>query len=143
MTAKNQNRMTIGALACAAGVNVETIRFYQRRGLMTQPERPQGGIRRYTNEDMSRLAFIKSAQKLGFRLDEILQLLQLEDGANCAAISELARAHLLEVQQRLASLRRMETALSALVKKCSSVPGNGQVKCPLIKALHATSVSTL
>ena len=75
--------LTIGVLAEAAGVNVETIRFYQRKGLMQEPDRPQGGIRRYGEADLARVRFIKSAQRLGFSLDEIGDLLELEDGSHC------------------------------------------------------------
>lgn len=82
---------TIGALARAAGVNVETIRFYQRRGLMPEPERPWGGIRRYARQDADRLRFIKSAQRLGFALDEVIELLRLEDGSHCEEARRLAR----------------------------------------------------
>ena len=81
--------LTIGDLAKAAGVNLETIRFYQRKGLMPEPERPQGGIRRYDQNDLSRLHFIKTAKRLGFSLDETAQLLQLDDGASCVQ----ARTH--------------------------------------------------
>jgi len=72
--------LTIGALAKAAGVNVETIRFYQRKRLLSEPERPLGGIRRYGSADVARVKFVKSAQRLGFSLDEVGQLLTLEDG---------------------------------------------------------------
>lgn len=80
---QSDGSMTIGDLAKAAGVNVETIRFYQRKGLMPEPDRPLGSIRRYGRTDQSRLSFIKSAKRLGFSLDETAQLLQLEDGESC------------------------------------------------------------
>ena len=99
----------------------------QRRCLTAEPERPPGGARRYTDEDLSRL---------GFSLDEILQLLCLDDGANCEAVLELAAAHLVDVRMRLASLVPMEAALSVLVSECSSLDRRDQVKCPLIAALH-------
>ena len=82
--------LTIGVLAEAAGVNVETIRFYQRKGLMQEPDRPLGGIRRYGEADMARVRFIKSAQRLGFSLDEIADLLKLEDGSQCNEAREQA-----------------------------------------------------
>jgi DNA-binding transcriptional MerR regulator len=75
--------LTIGGLAKAAGVNVETIRFYQRKGLMREPDRPPGGIRRYGEADLARVRFIKSAQRLWFSLDEVGDLLKLEDGSHC------------------------------------------------------------
>ena len=72
--------LTIGGFAKAAGVNVETIRFYQRKGLLLEPDRPYGSIRRYGQTDVARVKFVKSAQRLGFSLDEIAELLTLEDG---------------------------------------------------------------
>lgn len=85
------NSMTIGGLARAANVNVETIRYYQRRGLLSEPKRPPGGIRRYGFADIDRLTFVKTAQHLGFSLDEISDLLRLEDGTHCEEAS-LCRA---------------------------------------------------
>src|SRR3546814_12620913 len=82
--------LTIGAFAKAAGVNVETIRFYQRKGLLTEPGRPYGSIRRYGAVDVTRVRFVKSAQRLGFSLDEIAELLSLDDGAHCDEASPLA-----------------------------------------------------
>ena len=127
-------QLTIGAFAKAAGVNVETIRFYQRRGLLAEPERPLGGIRRYGEADVARLRFVKSAQRLGFSLDEIAELLRLEDGAHCREAATLATLRLADVRARLADLRRMERALSGLVRRCGS--RRGQVSCPLIDALR-------
>src|SRR5574337_1154962 len=78
-----QDTFSIGAFAKAAGVNVETIRFYQRKRLLAEPARPPGGIRRYGNAEVARVKFVKSAQRLGFSLDEVAQLLRLEDGTHC------------------------------------------------------------
>lgn len=78
-----KNMMTIGTLAKMAGMHVETIRYYQRRGLMAVPEKPYGGIRRYNENALARLHFIRSAQWLGFSLDETSELLKLEDGTHC------------------------------------------------------------
>ncbi|WP_372661546.1 Hg(II)-responsive transcriptional regulator [Hydrogenophaga sp.] len=125
--------MTIGVLAKAADVNVETVRFYQRKGLMPEPGRPAGGIRRYGDADRSRLHFIKSAQRLGFSLDEIAELLQLDDGASCAQARTRAEAKLADVQARLADLQRMEAALTDLIRLCGAT--RGKVRCPLIDAL--------
>ena len=125
---------TIGAFADAGGVNVETIRFYQRKGLLTEPDKPLGGIRRYGREDVTRVRFIKSAQRLGFSLDEIAELLRLEDGAHCQEASSLATRKLMDVRERLADLSRMEKVLSELVGACNSRSGN--VTCPLIASLQ-------
>ncbi len=126
---------TIGALAEAAGVNVETIRFYQRKGLMQEPVWPQGGIRCHGQADLARVRFTKSAQRLGFSLDEIAQLLELEDGSHCTEAREQAEHKLADVRTRLADLSKIEGALQGLVGRCCAA--SGQVQCPLIAALQA------
>ncbi len=126
--------LTIGAFAKAGGVNVETIRFYQRKGLLPEPERPIGGIRRYGPADVDRVKFVKSAQRLGFNLEEVAQLLKLEDGTHCHEAADLAAARLVDVRLRLTDLQRMEATLSHLVKACGS--RQGKVSCPLIASLH-------
>ncbi|CAJ0899198.1 Hg(II)-responsive transcriptional regulator [Ralstonia flatus] len=126
--------MTIGALARAAGVNVETIRFYQRKGLMPEPDRPLGSIRRYGADELGRIRFIKSAQRLGFSLDEVADLLELEDGTQCQQAREQGRKKLDDVRVRIADLKRIEAALTDLVSRCSAT--RGRVRCPLIDALH-------
>ena len=131
---KKPETLTIGALAEAAGVNVETIRFYQRKGLMQEPDRPLGGIRRYAGTDLARVRFIKSAQRLGFSLDEIADLLRLEDGSHCTEAREQAEHKLAQVRARLADLQRIEGALQGLVERCCAT--GGQVQCPLIAALQ-------
>jgi len=126
--------LTIGAFAKAAGVNVETIRFYQRKGLVHEPDRPYGGIRRYDQSHVMRVRFIKSAQRLGFRLDEIGDLLSLDDGAHCAQASTMAERKLTDIREKLADLTRMEAALSDLILACHST--RGSVSCPLITSLQ-------
>jgi MerR family mercuric resistance operon transcriptional regulator len=125
---------TIGTLAETAGVNVETIRFYQRKGLMPEPEKPYGSIRRYGAADLARVRFIKSAQRLGFSLDEIGELLKLEDGAHCSEARQLAEHKLVDVRQKLGDLQRIEAVLAGLVARCSAV--RGRVNCPLIASLQ-------
>ena len=125
---------TIGALAETAGVNVETIRFYQRKGLMPEPEKPYGSIRRYGTAELARVRFIKSAQRLGFSLEEIGELLQLEDGARCSEARQLAEQKLVDVRQKLSDLQRIESVLAGLVARCSAV--RGRVNCPLIASLQ-------
>jgi MerR family mercuric resistance operon transcriptional regulator len=125
---------TIGALAETAGVNVETIRFYQRKGLMPEPEKPYGGIRRYAAADLARVRFIKSAQRLGFSLDEIGELLKLEDGARCSEARQLAERKLVDVRRKLGDLQRIESVLAELVARCSAL--RGRVNCPLIASLQ-------
>lgn len=126
--------LTIGAFAKAAGVNVETIRFYQRKGLLPEPDKPYGGIRRYGEPDVARVRFVKSAQRLGFNLDEIGDLLQLDDGTHCEAASQLAERKLQDVRAKMADLARMEAVLSEQVRACHDRQGNAA--CPLIAALH-------
>lgn len=135
---KNQlENLTIGAFAKASGVNVETVRFYQRKGLLAEPYKPYGRIRRYDLADVARVRFVKSAQRLGFSLDEIIELLRLEDGTHCEEASRLAEHKLNDVQEKLDDLKRMESALSGLVRACHS--RKGSVSCPLIASLQAAN----
>lgn len=129
-----ETRMTIGALAHAAAVNVETIRFYHRRGLLPLPHKPPGGVRNYSESDLARVRFIRSAQDLGFSLAEVLLLLRLDDGTHCADASEIGAQKLGEVRRRLRELRRVEAALARLVRRCRV--GRGRISCPLIGTLH-------
>jgi len=126
--------LTIGAFAKAAGVNVETIRFYQLKGLLPQPERRYGRIRRYGEADVARVKFVKSAQRLGFSLDEIAELLLLEDGTHCKEARKLAEHKLKDVREKLVDLTSMETALAELVHACQARKGN--VCCPLVASLQ-------
>ncbi|MGB6486273.1 MAG: Hg(II)-responsive transcriptional regulator [Steroidobacteraceae bacterium] len=130
-------RCTIGALARQAGVNVETIRYYQRRGLVPEPAKPLGGIRHYAPEHVQRLRFIKRAQQLGFSLEEVGDLLSLEDGLHCREVEEIAGQKLATVRQRIAQLKTIESALATLVRRCSS--NKGRVRCPLIAALESAT----
>lgn len=130
---KREDDWTIGGLAKAAAVNVETVRYYQRRGLLPEPDKPVGGIRRYGQAELARLGFIKSAQRLGFSLDEVALLLKLEDGAGCVEARTIAEKKLADVQQRIADLQRMESALRQMVATCAAQKGS--VSCPMIAAL--------
>jgi MerR family mercuric resistance operon transcriptional regulator len=130
---------TIGTLARQAGLNVETIRYYQRRGLVPEPPKPPGGIRRYAPEHARRLRFIKQAQQLGFSLEEVEELLSLEDGLHCREVEELAGRKLAAVRQRIAQLTTIETVLAALVEKCRG--NRGKLKCPLISSLDRAGES--
>ena len=126
--------LTIGVLARMAQVNVETIRFYQRKGLMPEPDRPAGGIRRYGVDDVSRVAFIQSAQRLGFTLDDVAELLALEDGSSCARARTKAEAKLADVRAKVHDLERIEHVLTKLISQCNDA--KGKVRCPLIAALQ-------
>lgn len=131
---KPQENLTIGAFARAAGVSVETIRFYQRERLLPEPDKPQGSIRRYGSADVTRVRFVKSAQRLGFSLDEIAELLELDDGAHCDEARAQAEQKLADVRARLADLQSIEKVLVELVAQCSAA--SGQVRCPLIASLQ-------
>lgn len=130
-------RYTIGTLAREVSLNVETIRYYQRRGLVQEPRRPPGGIRRYAEEHARRLRFIREAQKLGFSLDEVGELLSLEDGLHCREVEEIAGQKLAAVRDRIAQLGRIETVLTVLVGKCHG--NRGKLRCPLISSLESPS----
>ena len=126
-------QMTIGQLAAAAGVNVETVRYYQRRDLLAVPERPAGSIGRYAPSALTRLRFIKRAQSLGFTLDDVQALLSLDDGRGCSAARQIGEHKLADVRQRLQALRALEAALQDLVSRCSTA--KRKVNFPLIADL--------
>jgi MerR family mercuric resistance operon transcriptional regulator len=125
--------ITVGQLARAAAVNVETVRYYQRIGLLPMPRRDFGSIRRYLANDLKRIRFIKRAQKLGFSLDEVALLLGLSDGRHCAETKALAETRLAVVEEKIADLEAIRQALKGLVAKCSR--GSRGCGCPVIDAL--------
>jgi len=127
--------LTIGRLADEAGVNVETIRYYQRRGLMLEPDRPLNGQRRYSVAVVKRVRFIKRAQVLGFTLDEVGSLLELDEARACADTRELAAYKLQVIEGKLADLKAMRKALTALLRQCDT--GSTKGCCPIIHALAA------
>lgn len=110
--------LTIGRLAAAGGVGVETIRFYQRKGLLEQPTR-DGGIRRYGSEDVRRLKFIKQAQTAGFTLAEIAELLELDAGEDRARARALARERIKALDERIAELEQARDSLRRLASECA------------------------
>ena len=125
--------MTIGALAAAAGVHVETVRYYQRRGLLPQPIRPRGGVRRYGEGDAERLRFIKRAQAMGYTLAEIDTLLALQTRRSCRATRELAAAKLQIVDIRIRELRRLRREIVLLIAGCDA--NNEDTRCPMMDRL--------
>ncbi len=130
-----QPPITIGRLAKAAGVGVETIRFYEREGLLAAPSRTASGYRQYPPETAERLGFIRRAKALGFSLAEIQELLHLANPTgDRARVKTLADHKLAEIDQRVEELQRMRRALSELTRQCS---GHGPVEgCPIIEALN-------
>jgi len=125
--------LTIGQLAEAAGVNVETIRYYQRRGLLDEPIKPLGGHRRYPTDLAKRVCFIKRAQALGFTLTEVAGLLRLSDPCACAEARELAAHKMALIEQKMTDLAAMHDALAGLVQQCDVEQEDGA--CPIIHAL--------
>ena len=123
---------TIGQLANQAEVNVETIRYYERRGLINRPDKPRVGYRQYSAEILDKLRFIKRAKTLGFKLDEVRNLLILSDG-HCVDVQLLAQQKLSHIQARLKDLHRLEDALEDLVGQCSS--SVNKAHCPIIENL--------
>ena len=125
--------MTIGKLAKASDVHIETIRYYQRRGLLPEPPRPARSVRRYDTDTVARLGFIRRAQELGFTLEEVKALLRLGETPNCRDARSLAARKLSLVESRLAGLARMRTALRSLIVQCDR---GGARRCPIIESLQ-------
>jgi MerR family mercuric resistance operon transcriptional regulator len=121
---------TIGSLAAAGGVGVETIRFYQRRGLLEQPAR-ESGIRRYGIEDLRRLRFIRQAQTAGFTLHEIDELLHLDAGEDRGRARELAKARIKSLDEKIADLVRARQALQRLARECGEASSG---PCPILSS---------
>ena len=126
--------LTIGKLARAADVGVDTVRFYERAGLLKKPTRSASGYRLYDAADAARLRFIRRAKALGFSLDEIVELLKLNDGGGRrSAVRALAEKRLVEIEQKLVDFGRMRDTLRGLVNQCH---GEGSlVGCPIIETV--------
>jgi MerR family mercuric resistance operon transcriptional regulator len=125
--------MTIGALAKAAGVNVETIRYYQRRGLLDEPAKPPGGQRRYADAVVGRMGFIRRAQQLGFSLEEVKSLLELSHGKRPLETRAMCERKHAELSRRVGQLNHMRRKLKALIGK--SLRSKLDAPCPIIGAL--------
>ena len=124
---------TIAKLADAAGVNIETVRYYQRRGIIAEPRRANGGFRAYDATHVERLRFIRRAQELGFSLDDAAELMSLSRLANRTRLREIARMRATEIRQRIARLDAIANALESLADCCEhTAPGH---PCPIIAAL--------
>lgn len=131
------SRLTIGSVAKAAGVNLETIRFYERRGLLPEPPRTDGGYRVFPPETIRRIRFIKRAQELGFSLREIQELLALrvDSRTSCADVRRRAQAKIADVEQKMRALQVIRKALVRLTAACT---GRGPVSaCPIIESLDS------
>ena len=125
---------TIGALSKGTGCNIETIRYYERIGLLPEPPRSPGGHRLYGEDHLRRLTFIRRSRELGFTLDEVRGLLRLVDGGEytCAEVKALTLDHVAEVRRKLADLRRMKRVLEEMAAECE---GGEVPECPIIDAL--------
>ena len=126
-------RDTIGGLAKEAGVGVETVRYYQRRGLLPEPARPPGEVRRYGKEDVKRLKFIRSAQAAGFTLAEIGELIALDASDDRARARELAQARVAAIDVKIADLKEARDALAGLATDCASKRSG---PCPILRAFE-------
>lgn len=127
------DNLTIGALAKRSGVNVETIRYYQRRHLLQEPPKRTGGYRQYSLKTEKRLRFIKRAQTLGFTLEEISGLLGLDERKACLETREAASQKLILIEEKISDLSRMKKALSRLVRACDA--SSAGEPCPIIHLL--------
>ena len=128
---------TIGQLASAAGVNVETVRYYQRRQLIDLPAKPQHGYRTYPLDTLHKIKFIKRAQELGFSLMEIGRLLSLSTG-DCSTVQSLAERKLLNINNKIADLHRMQVVLVELLEACEA--NRDPQTCPIVESLASEFV---
>ncbi|MFE3757037.1 MerR family DNA-binding protein [Nocardia tengchongensis] len=128
--------MRSGELAAQAGVNAQTLRYYERRGLLTPPPRSASGYRSYPDEAVTSVRFIKRAQDLGFSLDEIEELLDLADGGpeDCDSARALARNRVAQLAERIADLQRMQRSLTELIATCQRP--REQRSCPILTSLQ-------
>ncbi|WP_306131932.1 MerR family transcriptional regulator [Roseivivax marinus] len=136
MTITNPRGYLIGVLSAETGVKIETIRYYERVGLMPEPSRSPGGNRQYDHDQLKRLAFIRRSRDLGFRLDEIRALLGMVDAQDisCGDVHALTMQHLSAVREKIARLRQMERVLAEMAEHCA----RGDVpSCPIVDALFA------
>lgn len=126
--------LTIGKLAKETGTNIETIRYYERRGLIPEPPRRESGYREFSHKYVERILFIKRAQTLGFTLKEVLELLTMADGvADCKDIKKFAEDKINDIENRIRDFKKIKKVLHDLVKRC---PDKGKVSdCPIIESL--------
>ena len=129
-----RSRSSIGTLSKLTGCNIETIRYYERIGLLPAPPRTQGGHRLYGEAHLKRLTFIRRSRELGFTLNDVRGLLQLVDGGHytCAEVRDMTLQHLDEIRCKVADLRRLERVLKEMAAQCT---GDDVPECPVIDAL--------
>lgn len=131
--------LTIGKVADQTGYNIETIRFYEKEGLLPKPNRTEGGHRLYTEEMVKRLVFVRRARELGFSMNEIRQLLTIVDGnlISCERVKTITDIHIKEIRSKITDLKKMERILSDLSNQCS---GKDIPECPIIDALQNSQI---
>lgn len=136
VTGKADSQITIGVLARRTGCNVETIRFYEKIGVLPKPRRTESGRRIYGEDLVRRMTFIRRARELGFTLDEIRALLRLADARHvpCSEVKDMAIGHRADIQAKVADLRRMQSVLDTLIAQCQAGDQSG---CPLIETLFS------
>jgi Cu(I)-responsive transcriptional regulator len=133
MLEQHMESIGIGTLAKLAGVGIDTVRYYERAGLVAPSRRLASGYRRYTTQELTRLRFIRRAQALGFSLKEVRELLAITAQRDVARVKRSAQAKLADVEQRIAALDKVRRALTTLIAAC---PGHGRTAdCPILKAL--------
>jgi MerR family transcriptional regulator, mercuric resistance operon regulatory protein len=134
ITSSRDSMLLIGALSKRSEVNIETIRFYERIGILPKPPRSTAGYRVYGHDHLKRLSFVRRSRELGFSLDEVRGLLKLVDGERytCAEVKTITLDHLADVRRKIADLRRLEDTLADVAGKCR---GGKVPKCPVIDAL--------
>ncbi len=127
--------LMIGQVSVLTGCNIETIRYYEKEGMLPPPGRTTGGHRLYSSKLVQRLRFIRRSRELGFSLAEIRQLLEIVDGehVSCVKVKEIADLHLLDIREKITDLRKMETTLAELARQCS---GRDVPDCPIVEVLQ-------
>ncbi|MBI1981409.1 MAG: helix-turn-helix domain-containing protein [Methylocystis sp.] len=133
---KAKDGLPIGEMSKQSGVNIETIRYYEKIGVMPAPRRSANGYRLYGADHLKRLSFVRRSRELGFSLDEIRGLLRLVDGHayTCAQVRQLTLDHLAEIRRKIADLKRLKRVMEEMAAQCS---GDRAPECPIIDALFA------
>ncbi len=136
ITASRPSSLSIGELSRLTGVNIETIRYYERIGIMPVPPRTEGGQRIYGEDHLKRLAFVRRSRELGFSLDEVRALLDLvgAHALTCADVRNMALGHIVDIRQKVKDLRKLERVLTDLADRCH---GRKVPECPLLDTLNA------
>ena len=140
ITNSGAGRLTIGQLSTTSGVNIETIRYYERIQLLDAPPRTRGGHRSYNGADVRRLRFVRRARELGFGIDDIRALLALagQGGGSCGEVRDIAAAHLADIRAMLEDLRKLERILAGTVAECDShCETTSAPVCPVIEVLQS------